>query len=72
MQAALLLKSQVQAVQQEVFEKDSDIDVAELIGQAVNLEKYVYLLKNIKQQKSCVCVFVIIVGYLIILAWQFV
>lgn len=72
MQAALLLKSQVQAVQQEVFEKDSDIDVAELIGQAVNLEKYVYLLKNIKQQKLCVCVFVIIVGYLIILAWQFV
>lgn len=57
MQAALLLKSQVQAVQQEVFEKDSDIDVAELIGQAVNLEKYVYLLKNIKQQKLCVCVF---------------
>jgi hypothetical protein len=48
LQAALLLKSQVQAVQQEVFEKDSDIDVAELIGQAVNLEKYVYLLKNIK------------------------
>jgi hypothetical protein len=57
LQAALLLKSQVQAVQQEVFEKDSDIDVAELIGQAVNLEKYVYLLKNIKQQKLCVCVF---------------
>ena len=57
MQAALLLKSQVQAVQQEVFEKDSDIDVAELIGQAVNLEKYVYLLKNIKQQILCVCVF---------------
>jgi hypothetical protein len=57
LQAALLLKSQVQAVQQEVFEKDSDIDVAELIGQAVNLEKYVYLLKNIKQQILCVCVF---------------
>ncbi|XP_063396384.1 probable E3 ubiquitin-protein ligase HECTD4 [Mytilus trossulus] len=37
-QAALLLKSQVQAVQQEIFEKDSDIDVAKLIGQAVNLE----------------------------------
>lgn len=56
MQAALLLKSQVQAVQQEVFEKDSDIDVAELIGQAVNLEKYVNLLKNIKQLNVCICV----------------
>lgn len=46
--AALLLKSQVQAVQQEIFEKDTDTDVAELIGQAVNLEKYVEVVKHIE------------------------
>ena len=41
-QAALLLKSQAQAVMNDDLDIDSDSDVVEIIGQSVTPEKYVH------------------------------
>ncbi len=41
LQAALLLKSQVQAIRQDdLMELSTDTDIADLIGEAINLDRY--------------------------------